>query len=51
MAAGNRLAFTEDIRMLYQRSLDGMIAGAVQQLNDAASRAGVVIHTVDPRGV
>ena len=43
--------FTEDIRMLYQRSLDGMIAGALQQLNDAASRAGVVIHTVDPRGV
>jgi VWFA-related protein len=43
--------FTEDIRVLYQRATDGVIAGALQQVNDAASRAGVVIHTVDPRGM
>jgi VWFA-related protein len=43
--------FTEDIRLLYQGAPDGVIDGALQQLNDAASRAAVVIHTVDPRGV
>ncbi|MGA3097184.1 MAG: VWA domain-containing protein [Bryobacteraceae bacterium] len=43
--------FTEDIRMLNRGMSDGMVADAVQQLNDAASRASVVIHTVDPRGV
>ncbi len=43
--------FTEDIRMLNRGIADGMVVDAVQQLNDAASRASVVIHTVDPRGV
>lgn len=28
-----------------------MVAHAVQQLSDAASRASVVIHAIDPRGV
>jgi VWFA-related protein len=43
--------FTEDIRLMYQRAPDEVLAGALQELNDAASRALVVIHTVDPRGV
>jgi VWFA-related protein len=43
--------FTEDIRMLYQRAPDEVMAYALQELTDAASRAAVVIHTIDPRGV
>ena len=43
--------FTEDIRLIYQGTPDEVVANAVQQLNDAASRASVVIHTVDPRGI
>jgi len=43
--------FTEDLSMIYQGATDEVKANAVQQLSDAASRASVVIHTVDPRGV
>jgi VWFA-related protein len=43
--------FTEDLRMTYRGTSDTIVADAVRQLDDAASRASVVIHTVDPRGV
>jgi VWFA-related protein len=43
--------FTENVRMIYQGTSDEMVADAVQQLSDAASRASVVIHAIDPRGV
>jgi VWFA-related protein len=43
--------FTENIRMIYHRTTDDMVDHAVEQLSDAASRAAVVIHTVDPRGI
>ncbi len=43
--------FTENIRMISQGSTDEMVARAVQQLSDAASRASVVIHAIDPRGM
>ena len=43
--------FTENIRMIYRGATDEMVAHAVQQLSDAASRASVVIHAVEPRGI
>jgi hypothetical protein len=43
--------FTENIRLIYQGTPDEVVAHAVQQLSDAASRASVVIHAIDPRGV
>jgi VWFA-related protein len=43
--------FTENIRLIFQGTTDAMVAHAVQQLSDAASRASVVIHAIDPRGV
>jgi hypothetical protein len=43
--------FTENIRLIYQGTPDEVVANAVQQLSDAASRASVVIHAIDPRGV
>jgi VWFA-related protein len=43
--------FTENIRLMYRGTPDEMVAHAVEQLSDAASRASVVIHAIDPRGV
>jgi hypothetical protein len=43
--------FTENIRMIFQGTTDEMVSQAVQQLSDAASRASVVIHAIDPRGM
>jgi len=43
--------FTEDIRLIYRGGTDGLVEAALQQLNDAASRSLVVIHTIDPRGL
>jgi VWFA-related protein len=43
--------FTENIRLIFQGTTDEMVAHAVQQLSDAASRASVVIHAIDPRGI
>ena len=43
--------FTENIRMIYRGSTDEMVAQAVRQLSDAASRNSVVIHAIDPRGL
>ena len=43
--------FTENIRLIFRGSTDQMVAQAVQQLSDAASRASVVIHAIDPRGL
>jgi VWFA-related protein len=43
--------FTENIRMIYRGATDVMVAQAVRQLSDAASRASVVIHAIDPRGL
>jgi VWFA-related protein len=43
--------FTENIRMIFRGTTDEMVAQAVQQLSDAASRASVVIHAIDPRGM
>jgi len=43
--------FTENIRLIFQGTTDEMVAQAVQQLSDAASRASVVIHAIDPRGM
>ncbi len=43
--------FTENIRMIFRGATDEMVAHAVQQLSDAASRASVVIHAVEPRGI
>jgi VWFA-related protein len=43
--------FTENIRLIFRGATDEMVADAVQQLSDAASRASVVIHAIDPRGM
>lgn len=43
--------FTENIRLIFRGTTDEMVAHAVQQLSDAASRASVVIHAIDPRGL
>ncbi|MEI9976726.1 MAG: VWA domain-containing protein [Ignavibacteriota bacterium] len=43
--------FTENIRMMYRGTTDVMVSQAVRQLSDAASRASVVIHAIDPRGL
>jgi VWFA-related protein len=43
--------FTENIRLIFRGTTDEMVAHAVQQLSDAASRASVVIHAIDPRGM
>jgi VWFA-related protein len=43
--------FTENIRMIFRGSTDQMVEQAVRQLSDAASRASVVIHAIDPRGM
>jgi VWFA-related protein len=45
------ILFTENIRLIFQGTTDEMVAHAVQQLSDAASRASVVIHAIDPRGM
>jgi len=43
--------FTENIRLMFRGTPDEMVSHAVEQLSDAASRASVVIHAIDPRGV
>jgi len=43
--------FTENIRLIFRGTSDELVAQAVQQLSDAASRASVVIHAIDPRGM
>ena len=43
--------FTENIQMIFRGATDQMVEQAVQQLSDAANRAAVVIHAVDPRGL
>ena len=43
--------FTENIRLMFRGTPDEMVNHAVEQLTDAASRASVVIHAIDPRGV
>jgi VWFA-related protein len=43
--------FTENIRMIYRGATDEMVTAAVQELADAANRASVVIHAIDPRGL
>jgi len=43
--------FTENIRMIFRGIPDAMVEHAVEQLSDAASRAAVVIHAIDPRGM
>ncbi len=43
--------FTENIRTIFRGMTDEAVSHAEQQLSDAASRAAVVIHAVDPRGV
>jgi VWFA-related protein len=45
------ILFTENIRLIFQGTTDQMVAQAVQQLSDAANRASVVIHAIDPRGM
>ncbi len=45
------LLFTENIRLMFRGATDGMVEHAVEQLSDAASRASVVIHGIDPRGM
>jgi VWFA-related protein len=45
------ILFTENIRLTFRGSTDEMVGSAVQQLSDAASRASVVIHAIDPRGM
>ncbi len=45
------ILFTENIRMIYRGATDQMVDQAVQELTDAASRASVVIHAIDPRGM
>jgi len=45
------ILFTENIRLIYRGASDETVAYAVQQLSDAASRASVVIHAIDPRGM
>jgi VWFA-related protein len=43
--------FAENIRLIFRGTSDEMVAHAVQQLSDAANRASVVIHAIDPRGM
>jgi VWFA-related protein len=43
--------FTENIRLIFRGTSDELVAQAVRQLSDAASRASVVIHAIDPRGL
>ena len=43
--------FTENIRLIFRGTTDEMVDAAVHQLSDAASRASVVIHAIDPRGM
>jgi VWFA-related protein len=43
--------FTENVRLIFRGATDQMVAQAVQQLSDAANRAAVVIHAIDPRGL
>jgi VWFA-related protein len=45
------ILFTENIQLIFRGSTDQMVAQAVQQLSDAANRAAVVIHAVEPRGL
>ena len=45
------ILFTENIRMISQGTTDEMVARALKQLSDAASRASVVINAIDPRGM
>ena len=45
------ILFTENIRLIYRGTSDEMVQHAVQQLADSASRAAVVIHAIDPRGM
>jgi len=45
------ILFTENIRLIFHGASDAMVAQAVQQLADAANRASVVIHAIDPRGM
>jgi VWFA-related protein len=45
------ILFTENVRMIYRGATDQMVASAVEELSDAASRASVVIHAIDPRGM
>ncbi len=45
------ILFTENIRLIFRGASDELVAQAVQQLSDAASRASVVIHAIDPRGM
>src|ERR1039457_3531524 len=45
------ILFTENIRLIFRGATDEMVAHAVQQLSDAASRRSVVIHAIDPRGI
>jgi len=45
------ILFTENIRLIFRGTTDEMVTQAVQQLSDAASRASVVIHAIDPRGL
>jgi VWFA-related protein len=43
--------FTENIRLIFRGATDQMVAQEVQKLSDAANRAAVVIHAIDPRGL
>ena len=43
--------FTENIRLIFRNAPDAMVAQAVEKLTDAADRAAVVIHAIDPRGI
>jgi VWFA-related protein len=43
--------FTENIELVFRGTTDEMVQQAVQQLSDAANRAAVAIHAVDPRGI
>ena len=43
--------FSENIRTIFRGMTDEAVERAVQKLSDESSRANVVIHTVDPRGV
>ncbi len=45
------ILFTENIRLIFQGTPDALVGQAVARLTDAASRAAVVIHAIDPRGM
>jgi VWFA-related protein len=45
------LLFTENLHLIAGGSTDPTVAAALQRLTDAASRALVVIHSINPRGV